>query len=193
MSETDRIRDLASGPNMSLPPKRNFCRQRANHVRMLQHRTLTLPHTDTQHAADKHDSTAANASQAIHCSCLETVSAENSRPHIQTTETSRSTKRYSKKEAVFPKKEPDRLNPDSPAHEAIRGAEEREGRIFTLFPFQASYTRCGGRAMGGRMVRLRSARPHPGRRPPKPRRLSTTESTRARGNGDLKKEKRKNR
>ena len=42
MSETDRISDLESGPNMSLPPKKNFCR-RTNELRQ----NAVEPHIDS--------------------------------------------------------------------------------------------------------------------------------------------------
>ena len=135
MSETDRMRDLASGPNMSLPPKRNFCRQRANHVRMQEHLTLTLPHTQSHTtAADNMIATQVHSQRIQSHPLFLPGSARNSRPHSDTVQTGRSTKRYSKKRSSPRKNRTCSTRIPSPrSHRRSRG-KRRQDLYIVPFP-----------------------------------------------------------
>ena len=138
MSETDRIRDLASGPNMSLPPKRNFCRQRANHVRMQEHLTLTLPNTQSHTtAADNMIATQVHSQRIQSHPLFLPGSARNSRPHSDWHGTGKQAYQTIQQGAEFPKKEPDSTGstriPNPRSHRRSRG-KRRQDLYIVPFP-----------------------------------------------------------
>ena len=114
---------------MSLPPKRNFRRQRANHVRMQEHLTLTLPHTQSHTtAADNMIATQVHSQRIQSHPLFLPGSARNSRPHSDTVQTGRATKPYSKKRSS-PRK--NRTCPRS--HRRSRG-KRRQDLYIVPFP-----------------------------------------------------------
>jgi len=176
---------------MSLPPKRNFCRQRANHVRMQEHLTLTLPNTQSHTtAADNMIATQVHSQRIQSHPLFLPGSARNSRPHSDTVQTGRSTKRYSKKRGSPRKNRTCSTRIPSPrSHRRSRG-KRRQDLYIVPFPGLVHPLRPRhGWASGPAPV---SAASSEAASPPGPA-ARTTESTRARGKCDLKKEKRKNR
>ena len=178
---------------MSLPPKRNFCRQRANHVRMQEHLTLTLPHTQSHTtAADNMIATQVHSQRIQSHPLFLPGSARNSRPNSDTVQTGRSTKRYSKKRSSPRKNRTCSTRIPSPrSHRRSRG-KRRQDLYIVPFPGLVHPLRPRhGWASGPAPV---SAASSEAASPPQARRRGRrTESTRARGKGDLKKQKRKNR